>query len=112
MAIRRVFIAWSHSLFYGSVRLLLNHPAIEIVGSGQDSETIWNEVINLRPDTVIVERTGEVGETAASHQAFRAWDSGTRIIRVGLENNIAQVCRCEQHTLEKAEDLLQLVLDQ
>ncbi len=111
MAVRRVFIAWSHSLFYGSVRLLLNHPGIEVVGASRESEIVWSEIINLSPDTIIIERRGEDDSPVAGTRIL--WESATwkpRIIHAGLHDNIAQVCRCEQHTLEHAEDLLLLVL--
>jgi hypothetical protein len=110
MVVRRVFIAWSHSLFYGSVRLLLEHPEIQIVGSSPAAETPWSEISHLHPDTIVVERTGDEGENEICPEEHLDWESGTRIIRVGLQDNNAQVCRCEQHTLEQAEDQLHLIL--
>ncbi len=110
MAVRRVFIAWSHPLFYGSVRLLLSHPDIEITGASLDSETVWHEVGDLRPDTIIIERHGAEDDIMLGPTACESWHP--RIIRTGLHDNIAQVCRCEQHILEQAEDLLHLVLNE
>jgi DNA-binding NarL/FixJ family response regulator len=112
MAVRRVFIVWSHSLFYGSVHLLLNHPDIEIIGASQESEAMWTEVQELRPDTIIIERRGEddggIPGVVASHIWSGPW--GPSIIHAGLHDNTAQVYRREQHTLEQAEDLLRLIL--
>lgn len=113
MAVRRVFIAWANSLFYGSVRLLLDHPDVEIIGARAESETLWREVSDLRPDTIIIERRGEDDPPVPGIHIL--WESNTwnpRIIHAGLHDNIAQVCRCEQHTLEHAEDLLHLVLNE
>ena len=112
MVVRRVFIAWSHSLFYGSVRLLLEHPEIQIVGSSPAAETVWSEIGHLHPNTIIVERSGGDGENEICPEVLPTWESGTRIIRVGLQDNDAQVCRYEQHSLEQAEDLLHLVLNE
>jgi len=111
MAVRRVFIAWSHSLFHGSVRLLLNHPEIEVIGACLGSEIIWSEVISLHPDTIIIERGGEGGENAVGLEAFPACESGMRFVQVGLEDNTAWVCRCEPHVIEQAQDLVLLVLN-
>ncbi len=102
MAVRRVFIAWSHSLFYESVRLLLNHPEVEIVGSASEVEIVWPDVIELRPDTIVIERNGEESETAASANILPIWKSSAwnpRIIQVGLQDNIVQVYRRKQHIL-------------
>jgi DNA-binding NarL/FixJ family response regulator len=110
MAVRRVFIAWSHPLFYGSVRLLLSHPDIEIMGASLDSESVWHEVGDLRPDTIIIERRGTGDEVMLGPKARDSWHP--RIIHTGLDDNVAQVCRCEQHVLEQAEDLLHLILNE
>ena len=110
MAVRRVFIAWSHPLFYGSVRLLLNHPDIEIMGASLDSETVWREVSDLQPDAIIIERHGADDEMMLGPKTCDSWQPF--VIRTGLHDNIAHVCRCEQHILEQAEDLLHLVLDE
>jgi DNA-binding NarL/FixJ family response regulator len=110
MADRRVFIAWSHSLFYGSVRLLLQHPDIEIIGANAESETLWHEVNIFRPDTIIIERRGTGDDIMLGPQTRDSWHP--RIIHTGLHDNIAHVCRCEQHILEQADDLLRLVLNE
>jgi DNA-binding NarL/FixJ family response regulator len=110
MADRRVFIAWSHSLFYGSVRLLLQHPDIEIIGANAESETLWHEVNIFRPDTIIIERRGTGDSIMLGPQTGDSWHP--RIIHAGLHDNTAHVCRCEQHILEQADDLLRIVLNE
>jgi DNA-binding NarL/FixJ family response regulator len=110
---RRVFIAWSHSLFYGSVRLLLQHPDIEIIGANAESETLWREVNNLRPDIIIIERRAEGDLPVFGIRILGESDLwNPRIIHTGLHDNVAHICHCEQHTLEHAEDLLRLVLNE
>jgi DNA-binding NarL/FixJ family response regulator len=110
MAGRRVFVAWSHSLFYGAVRLLLQHPDIEIVGANAESETLWVEVASFRPDIIIIERGDTGGGIMLGLQTHDSWHP--RIIHAGLHDNIAHVCRCEQHILEQADDLLRIVLNE
>ena len=55
---RRVFVIWTNPLFFDFVRLLLRHPAIELVGATSDHATSQSEIDRLRPDAVIVEKTG------------------------------------------------------
>ena len=115
MAIRRVFIAWSHALFYGSVRLLLSHPDVDIVGASQVSETAWNTVRDLHPDAIILERQDQTDESSPIIEARQIWGNDTwhsRIILTGLHDNTVQVYSCDRHILEQAEDLLHLVLDE
>lgn len=113
MAVRRVFIAWSHSLFYGSVHLLLNHPEIEIIGASQESDAIWTEVQAMRPDTIIIERRDEEDEGLSGIDVSHIWSGpwSPRIIHAGLHDNTAHVYQHEQHTLEQADDLLRLILN-
>ncbi len=115
MTIRRVFIAWTNSLFYRSVRLLLNHPDVAIVGASQESETVWNVIRELRPDTIILERREEMGEETPNLDLDNLWSNGawnSRVILAGMRDNTAQIYYCEEHVLEQAGDLLQLVLDE
>ena len=114
MAVRRVFISWAHSLFYESVRLLLNHPDVEIVGSGPETEIVWAEIADLRPDMIIIEKDSEAPERIVCAETLQIWASdswNSHIVHVGLQDNTVQVYRREQHTLEQSEDLLHLVLE-
>jgi DNA-binding NarL/FixJ family response regulator len=108
MAARQVFIIWTHPLCYESVRLLLNHPDVEIVGAAEDYLTAQNEIDQLRPDTIVVEETG----SEANLEPLAILKSShwvTRVIGFSLADNKLSVYRREQKTAARAEDLLRLV---
>jgi DNA-binding NarL/FixJ family response regulator len=108
MARRRVFIVWSHPLSHESVRLLLNHPDVEVVGATSDYLTARNEIARLQPDTVIVEEPAG----GASAEALALLESSRRVTRVigfSLDDNKLSVYRREERTAARAEDLLRLV---
>jgi DNA-binding NarL/FixJ family response regulator len=108
MAIQQVFIIWSHPLFHESVRLLLKHPDVEIIGSTADHETARDDIERLRPDTVIVEEIG--GGTHA--EALAILDSShfvPRVIGFSLDDNKLNVYRRQESTAARAEDLLSIV---
>lgn len=108
MAIRRVFIIWSHPLSHESVRRLLNHPDIEIVGATSSYSTARDEITRLQPDTVIVEEMHDsthaevVGILESSHGV-------TRVIGFSLNDNKLNVYHREERLVARAEDLLSLV---
>lgn len=108
MAVQQVFIIWSHPLFHESVRLLLRHPDVEIIGSTADYETARDDIERLRPNTVIVEETG-----SGTHvEALAILDSSRfapRVIGFSLEDNKLNVYHRQESTVARAEDLLRLV---
>jgi DNA-binding NarL/FixJ family response regulator len=59
MATRRLFIVWSHPLFRETVHVLLDIPAIEVVGMASEFETALARLESLQPDVIIVEETDD-----------------------------------------------------
>lgn len=110
MAIRRVFIIWSHPLSHESVRLLLNHPDVEIVGATADHLIAREEITRLQPDTIIVEV--EEMTKGVPTEALALLESSpcvTRVIGFSLQDNRLSVYHREERTVARAEDLLGLV---
>lgn len=104
----RVFIVWSHELFYELVHVLLEHPGVEEVGASSQRATLRAEITNLRPDNIIIEGACMKAET------FRILEScpwNPRVIRLSLQDNELIVYHREQRTVEQADDLLLLLQD-
>ncbi len=57
MRVRRVFVVSKHPIFRQSVRLLLDHPDVEWVGASPDCTAARSEIIDLQPNTILVEET-------------------------------------------------------
>lgn len=109
MVVRRVFVIWTHSLFHESARLLLKHPDIIWVGAAADFTTAHEEIMRLRPDTILFEKTraGILVEVMEILEV-ETWDM--RIIGLSLDNNEMSLYHREHQTLVEAGDLLQFVL--
>ena len=112
--IRRVFIIWTHPLFHETVCLLLGHPQIEIVGTNSEYAAARGEMETLRPDTIIIEETGEKEaptDTKVSWEILEHSSWNPRVIRLSLDDNELWVYHHERRTMKKSEDLLRLIQD-
>jgi AmiR/NasT family two-component response regulator len=108
MAIQQVFIIWSHPLSYESMRLLLNHPEVEIVGATADYANAQEEITRLKPDTIIFEETEDGARTVAL-AILESSHWVRRIIGFSLDDNQLIIYRREERTVMRAEDLLSLI---
>ena len=110
MAIRRVFIYWTHPLFYDSVRMLLNHPEIEWVGSSSDYGAGWSQIMSVPPDTILVEEVeGSIPDEVLHLVEASHWNG--RVVGLNIHDNQMRMYQHIQRTVGKAEDLLQWILD-
>ncbi len=110
MAARRVFVIWTHPIFHESVRLLLNHPDVEWVGATSDYAAAKDEVLDLQPDTILVEEiAGNIPVEVL--EIMEASSQNVRVIGLSLADNELSVYYHEQRTVGQAEDLLRLILD-
>jgi DNA-binding NarL/FixJ family response regulator len=107
--VRRVFVIWTHPIFHESVRLLLNHPEVELVGATSDYLAAQDEILSLQPDTVLVEEVGE-SVRAEVMEILEASSWSVRVIGLSLADNSLRIYHREQRTVAQGEDLLQLVL--
>lgn len=111
VVVRRVFVVWTHPIFHESVRLLLNHPEVELVGATSDYVAAQHEILGLQPDTVLVEEPG--GSLRAEVMGILEASPWTmRVIGLSLEDNSLSVYHREQRTVAQRDDLLQLVLSE
>ena len=109
MAVRRVFVIWTHPLFHESARLLLKHPDIIWVGAATDFAAAHESIIKLQPDTILFEKTRGVKPVDVI-EILEVDTWGVRIIGLSLDNNEMSLYHREHQTVVEAGDLLQFVL--
>jgi DNA-binding NarL/FixJ family response regulator len=110
MATQRVFVIWTHPLFLVSVRLLLNHPNIELVGASSNYAAAQEELSSLQPDCVIVEEV-ESNLPAIEMDILKTSSWVVRLIGLNLDDNRLNVYHREQRSVVEAGDLLHLILN-
>jgi DNA-binding NarL/FixJ family response regulator len=111
MRARRVFVIWIHPLFQESVRLLLNHPQVEWLGSTSDYESAPDQIMALQPDTILIEE--DPLDTSKNFELvglIEATDWELRFISLNLDDNHLKIVHYEQGLVGQAGDLLHLVL--
>jgi len=110
---QRVFIVWTNPLFRETVSLLLNHPAILIIGEESDRQEARTRIHHLQPDTIIIEETlnGEaIGVDIIGLLESSDWEP--RIARLSLQDNELRMYQRANRTIKTHEDLLNLIQDQ
>lgn len=108
METRRVFVFWTHPLFYEAVRLLLDDPSIDLVGAISDYVSAQQQIMKLQPDTIIVEESE--GDRFGEILVFlKNSPAGARVIGLNLLDNQLFVYQRERKTVGQADDLLRLV---
>lgn len=108
--IQRIFIVWAHPIFRETVSLLLNHPAVEIVGLSADREAAMAEIEALKPNTIIIEETEDTafthGEAARFLEAC-SWE--LRVIRLSLQDNELWLLQKQRRSIGSSEDFLRII---
>ena len=109
MTARRVYVLWTHSLFYESVRLLLAHPDILLAGATADLATAREQIAQAQPDIIVIEDQ-QGGFAPGALEILGNCPLNTRVIGLNLSDNVLKLYHLEQRTAERADDLLRLVL--
>ena len=111
MSTQQVFILWFTPLFYDSIRWLLKHPNIELVGESSNYSTAHTDIARARPNTILIEDTGNhLSEMVMEYLNASAW--AIKIILLGLDDNKLIVYHHERRSMVETEDLLQLILSE
>jgi DNA-binding NarL/FixJ family response regulator len=105
---RRVFVLWRHPLFYESVRLLLRHPAVAMVGATSDDTNLQEMVAALKPDVVIVETAGEEDQRPVPTDLL---ETVANLLSLNLSDNELSVYSRRDRIVGDARELLSLVLE-
>jgi len=108
MAPRRVYLIWTHPLFHEAVRGLLKHPDVEWLGATSDPEVALKQIVELRPETVLIEELeGGIPPEALEILETCPWE--LRVVGLSLADNTLSVYHREQRTVAQPEDLLDLI---
>ncbi|MEW6217247.1 MAG: hypothetical protein AB1543_06155 [Candidatus Bipolaricaulota bacterium] len=106
---RRVYIVWRNQLFHESVRLLLRHPSVALVGGTSDQASSQAQVTALEPDVVIVEKAEAGG--LSNGETLAILRRGPKVIFLSLDDNEMSIYQRQHSTVASAEDLLRLILE-
>jgi hypothetical protein len=111
MPTQKVFLFWVTPLFYESICSLLKHPKIKLVGATSNYAAIPADVVQKKPDTILIEDTGQHhSEMIMKYLDTLPW--AVKIILLGLADNKLVVYHHEQRSMVQTEDLLQLILSE
>jgi AmiR/NasT family two-component response regulator len=108
MAKKRVFVIWTHPLFYESIRLLLDNE-VDLVGSTSNHAEGNRDISELKPDVVIIE-TPEGLEDLGS-ETIAILQKGPKVIHLSLEDNELNVYLRQHKTMEEPSDLMHMILE-
>lgn len=109
MAARRIFILWRHPLFYDSLRLLLEDPQLDLVGSGPADRTPKEEISSANPDVVIVEKPE--GDDLDPSEEPPSVGINTKVVYLSLADNVLNVVHRRRLMLTRVEELRALLLE-
>ena len=109
MSQSKVFVIWTNPLFIKSIRLVLKHPDILIVGATSNYPNASRRITKLQPDTVLVETTAQM----QPEDVLRLLDTcpwNMRVMLLSLDDNHLRSYHREQRAVEHADDLLITIL--
>ncbi len=109
MARHRIFVIWKNPIFRDSLRMLLNHPDVEVVGNGNVLEQAALEIAGLKPNTILVEITSqpallELLEILENEKSY------LQIIGMNMDNNLATLIQRESRVVFHEDELLEIIL--
>ena len=106
---RRLFVVWTHPIFRDSVRMLLDHPEVDLAGTTSDYVAAKEAIMKLKPDTILVEEVEGIVPTNLM-EILDANYFNLRLISVNLDDNRLRIFHCQQWNIVQATDLLRLIL--
>ncbi len=110
MTLKSVFTIWTHPLFLTSIRMLLNHPEIDWLGSTSDYINALDMISNLKPEIIIVEEEQEGKTSIKLMKNMESHHLDFFIIGLNLNDNKLNVYHHQKQKVVKADDLIRLIL--
>ena len=108
--VRRVFVLWENPLFFDAVRLLLRQPGVALIGATSDYDTLSEQTKSLKPDVVIIEKTG--AKDPDNKAALSLLKEGLSVIFLSLDDNQLSLYRSQHRTEASFDDLLNLIREE
>ncbi|HET7011369.1 MAG TPA: hypothetical protein VFI11_11375 [Anaerolineales bacterium] len=108
MPVRRVYLLWTHPLFFETVHRLLSHQEVELVGDSMDHDAGRQDIARLRPDVVVLEEE-EGASRAELVDLLQGGATDVLILGLNLMNNELRVYQRQQRTVARPGDLLDVV---
>lgn len=100
---------WKNPIFRDSLRMLLNHPDVEVVGNGNVLEQAALEIAGLKPNTILVEITNQHALLELL-EILEHEKSQLQIIGMNMENNQATLFHRESRVVFHEDELLEIIL--
>ena len=108
MAQQRVYLLWTHPLFFETVHRLLSDQDLDIVGESVNHEIGRSEIGRLKPDVVVLEED-EAGSSGELVDLLLEGTSDVLILGLNLMDNELRVYRRQQRTVLRPNDLVDLI---
>lgn len=112
MANHQVYVIWTNPLFHDSLRQLLDHQDIELVGSASDFTDAVEEISRLHPDTILIEEIAEETTTSTFMKIVEKFQWDLRVVGVSLNDNQLSIFQHAQQTVGRPEDLTRLIIQE
>ena len=106
---RRLLTIWTNPLFRESMRLILDHPDVEWVGSSADYGAARELARELQPDIIVVEEI-DGSMPACVLEVLEEQELQVRLVGVNLVDNRTHIYRCEELLVATTDELVRLVL--
>ncbi len=108
MAVKQVYVIWTNPLFRETVHLLLDHPDIELVGMHSDYTAALENILVIKPDTIVVEEVeGVLPQEIRNFLESYSWDA--HIVGFNLYDNTLSIYHHEQRVVSQSDELLHLI---
>jgi len=107
---RRVFLIYTHPLFFEAVRLMLQRSDVTLVGQTTSPAQIRDALQQLHPDIILVEEK-EDGFSQSIAEVLAAGPGRVRIVGLNLSNNRLNIYDRKQQVVGQLEDLITLLLN-
>ena len=107
---KRVMILSRQSAFWwGVCKLLGDGGTCDLVGWETEPEQAIRRVRDLQPDVVLVDRCSSITADTFPIVPILGVRPGTRVIALGVEDNILSLYREDRHTVADVEDLIRVI---
>ena len=106
---RRLYMIWTNPIFRDVVRLILDHPEVQWLGTSSNFVTALETIQMLQPDTIVVENV----ESRSPVELIDLLETAKAIVRVfyvSLDDNRLHIYAHENWSVGEADDLLRLIL--